>query len=243
LSSLALVIVDDDVGNLKRQDLMSAIFFGSIGTLADTSELQRQSFNEAFALHKLNWNWSREEYMNLLEKSGGRDRIEEYANSTGQSVDADAIHHSKSEIFRRSMYEHPLNPRPGVVEVIQTAKQKGVRLAFVTTTFKENVLSLLQALQSSVDVNDFDLVLDVSKVEHSKPFKDAYVFALTELSQTSDQCVAIEDNLNGLDAAKSAGLACVAFPNQNTAHHNFQAADLQTDCLEFNQLQGFLSDL
>jgi HAD superfamily hydrolase (TIGR01509 family) len=219
---------------------MSAIFFGSIGTLADTSEVQRQSFNEAFALHNLDWNWSREQYVNLLEKSGGRKRIEAYAQSVGQSVNAETVHHSKSEIFQKFLRENPLNPRLGVVEVIQKAKQEGVKLAFVTTTSKENVSSLLQALQTSIDENDFNLVLDASQVEHSKPSKDAYIFALKELNQTPNQCIAIEDNLNGLDAAKSAGLACVAFPGQNTAHHNFQSADLRTDGLEFNRLQSFL---
>jgi HAD superfamily hydrolase (TIGR01509 family) len=218
---------------------MSAIFFGSIGTLADTSEIQRQSFNEAFALHNLDWNWSREEYVNLLEKSGGRKRVEEYAQSIGQSVNAEAIHHSKSELFQNFLRENPLAPRPGVVEVIQKAKQEGVKLAFVTTTSKENVASLLQALQTGVNINDFDLVLDASQVAHSKPSNDAYIFALKELGQTPDCCIAIEDNLNGLDAAKSAGLACVAFPGQNTAHHNFQSADLRMDCLDFNRLQSF----
>ena len=38
---------------------MSAILFGSISTLADTSELQRRAFNEAFEAHGLDWNWSR----------------------------------------------------------------------------------------------------------------------------------------------------------------------------------------
>ena len=40
---------------------MSAVFFGSISTLADTSELQRRAFNEAFAAHGLDWNWSRDD--------------------------------------------------------------------------------------------------------------------------------------------------------------------------------------
>jgi hypothetical protein len=79
---------------------MSAIFFGSIGTIADTSELQRQAFNQAFALHNLDWNWSREEYRALLEQSGGAQRIEDYARSRGQLVDAKAVHRSKSEIFQ-----------------------------------------------------------------------------------------------------------------------------------------------
>ena len=34
-------------------------------------------------------------------------------------------------------------------------------------------------------------------------------------------CVAIEDNVDGVRAATAAGVVCVAFPNENTAGHDF----------------------
>lgn len=219
---------------------MSAILFGSISTVADTSELQRQAFNQAFALHQLSWQWSRAEYVNLLESSGGCQRISDYAKSVGQLVDAEAIHRSKSELFQQSLHKGSLTARPGVVEVIKQAKQQGVKLAFVTTTSAQNVASILEALRSEIGVGDFDLVVSASDVAHSKPAKDAYDFALKALDQTPDAAVAIEDNLDGLAAAKSAQLACVAFPNQNTAQHQFETADLQVSHLDFEQLQRFL---
>jgi len=219
---------------------MSAIFFGSIGTIADTSELQRQAFNQAFVLHNLDWQWSREEYASLLEKSGGKQRIEEYAKSNGQSVDAAAIHHSKSEIFQNALHQEPLIARSGVVDVIRKAKQNGLKLALVTGTSEQNVLSMLEALHNEIDVNDFDLVLNSSKIKHPKPDKDAYIIALKELNQTPNSCVAIENNVDGLESAKSAGIACIAFPDENTAHHNFKTADLQVSQLDFELLQRFL---
>ena len=219
---------------------MSAILFGSIGTVADTSELQRQAFNKAFALHNLDWHWSREEYMSLLEKSGGTHRIEEYANSIGQSVDTSAIHHSKSEIFQKALHEEPLMARLGVVDVMQKARQNGLKLALVTGTSEQNVLSMLEALRNEIDANDFDLVLNSSKVQHPKPAKDAYEYALRALNEMPHSCVAIENNVDGLTAAKAAGLACIAFPDENTADHTFDGASLLVNHLNFEQLQRFL---
>ena len=40
---------------------MPAILFGSISTVADTSELQREAFNQAFAEHGLDWRWDRDD--------------------------------------------------------------------------------------------------------------------------------------------------------------------------------------
>ncbi|MET0998576.1 MAG: HAD hydrolase-like protein, partial [Marmoricola sp.] len=107
---------------------MSAILFGSISTLADTSEIQRQAFNEAFQAHGLDWHWERAEYVSLLEKSGGKDRIAAYAESLGQEVDAEAIHQTKSEIFQNTLATTELTPRPGVVETMEAAQRDGVKL-------------------------------------------------------------------------------------------------------------------
>ena len=47
--------------------MVKAIFFGSVGTLAETSELQCQAFNKAFAEAGLDWFWRPNEYRELCE--------------------------------------------------------------------------------------------------------------------------------------------------------------------------------
>ena len=48
-----------------------SLLFGSIGTIIETSELQRESFNEAFKEAGLDWYWDQEDYRLLLKQSGG----------------------------------------------------------------------------------------------------------------------------------------------------------------------------
>lgn len=216
----------------------SALLFGSIGTLADTSELQRQAFNQAFAQHNLDWHWSREDYILLLEKSGGRQRIKDYAKEKGESVDAEAIHLAKSEIFQQLMRSSGLQLRAGVKSTIRSAKQAGLKVALVTTTSERNVETMLDALGSEISPNVFDLVVTKLNVSQPKPAKDAYTFAMQELDQTPDSCVAIEDNVEGVQAAKAADIVCIAFPGENTAHYAFDEADARTDTLAFEQISA-----
>lgn len=220
--------------------MSSALLFGSIGTLADTSEIQRQAFNQAFAQHHLDWHWSREEYIPLLEKGGGQQRIEDYAKEKGDSVDTEAIHRTKSEVFQQLVRSSGLQLRAGVKSTIQSAKQAGFKVALVTTTSEKNVETMLDALGSEISPNVFDLVVNKLNVAQPKPAKDAYRFAMQELDQTSDTCVAIEDNVEGVQAAKAADIACIAFPGENTAHHAFDDADARTDTLAFEQISALL---
>jgi HAD superfamily hydrolase (TIGR01509 family) len=219
---------------------MSAILFGSISTIADTSELQRQAFNRAFQAHGLDWHWSRDEYLTMLENSGGRQRITDYAAAMGQTVDAEAIHRSKSKIFQDSLTQAQIQPRFGVVETIQRAKSQGLKIAFVTTTSQANISQLLQALAPSIQVTDFDRILNSESVDRPKPDRAAYTFALEQLGEQPDDCIAIEDNLAGVESAISAGLNCVAFPNENTAHHDFNKANYLVERLDFDELQQFM---
>ena len=67
-----------------------------------------------------------------------------YARSTGETVDADAVHRSKSDLFQKRLATAELSPRPGVAETLREARDHGFMVAFVTTTASENVASLLR---------------------------------------------------------------------------------------------------
>ena len=211
---------------------MSAVLFGSIGTLAETSEIQREAFNQAFRANGLDWHWERDEYVALLERSGGRDRIEEYARSRGEQVDADAVHRSKSEIFQKDLASSGLSARPGVLDTIAEAKRAGTKVGLVTTTSPANVAALFEVLAPGIAPGDFDVVVDTSRVTASKPDAAAYTHALETLGEQAQDCVAIEDNGDGVSAAAAAGVPCVAFPGANTTGHGFDAARRVVDHLD-----------
>ncbi|WP_134765836.1 HAD-IA family hydrolase [Nocardioides sp. 1609] len=200
---------------------MTAILFGSISTLADTSEIQRDAFNRAFAEHGIDWQWDREEYAGLLASSGGRDRVAAYAEERGEDVDADAVHATKSRIYQETLAATEIAPREGVVETIRAAREQGFQVGLVTTTSADNLAALGTALADSVVFDDFDVVVDVSKVGARKPDAEAYTYALQQLGADAADAVAIEDNLGGVASARSAGVAVVAFPNGNTVTHDF----------------------
>ena len=217
---------------------MAAVLFGSISTLADTSELQRDAFNRAFAEHGLAWTWDRAEYIGLLRTSGGRDRIADYAAGLGQQVDADAVHATKSRIFQHSLSTTPPEPRPGVVETVQAATQQGLKVGLVTTTSPANVAVLLSALPPALQVSAFDVIIDRDDVAAPKPDPAAYLVAMERLTESVADCIAVEDNEDGVRSATDAGLVCVAFPNENTADHRFASAHAVVDRIELAELQA-----
>lgn len=217
---------------------MSTILFGSISTLADTSELQRQAFNDAFEAYGLDWNWSRDDYISMLGSNGGAQRVADFAESRGEDVDAAAVHAKKSAIFQELLGTATVSPRPGVVAVVDEAKRNGHELGFVTTTSQGNINALLSALQPHISAEMFDLIVNGDAVKNGKPHPDVYQFALDRLGVDASSAVAIEDNVGGVKAATAAGVKCIAFPNQNTAGGDFSAADETVDSLDPARILG-----
>ena len=47
---------------------MKSIFFGSIGSLVECSEIQRKAFNLAFKEYGLDWYWNIANYIKMLKE-------------------------------------------------------------------------------------------------------------------------------------------------------------------------------
>ncbi len=220
---------------------MSAILFGSISTLVDTSELQRRAFNESFEAHDLDWTWSQPDYVAMLESNGGAQRIADYAEARGDDVDAEAVHATKSQIFQELLETSGLKARPGVIATVNEAKRRDIKLGFVTTTSPENISALLDTLSPDIDADTFDVIVDRDSVDTPKPDAAAYLFALKQLGEDADTAVAIEDNVGGVSAASAAGIRCIAFPNENTVDGDFGDAEDTVESLDAEQLVGLVA--
>ncbi|MEM6463444.1 MAG: HAD-IA family hydrolase [Pseudomonadota bacterium] len=203
---------------------VNAVLFGSIGTLVETSNLQRIAFNQAFAQAGLDWEWDNATYHGLLKQSGGRQRIADYANLMNVEVDADAIHAEKSSVFQAMLSSVQLTPRPGVRALIDACGKRGISLGFVTTTSAANVEQVLNAIGETVNKNVFGFIGHGAMVERGKPAPDIYRLALERLGHAAETAVAIEDSETSMHAALEAGIRCIAFPGAEHADERFDGA-------------------
>ena len=110
---------------------MQVIFFGSIGTLVETSEIQRKAFNAAFEEFGLNWYWNTGNYINMIQKPGGIQRIKEYSELKLNDTDVKKIYNLKIKYFRKYS-DNFVKPREGVLDVINYANRNNIKLGFIT---------------------------------------------------------------------------------------------------------------
>src|SRR5579871_2602882 len=99
-----------------------ALIFDVDGTLADTEEVHRQAFNLAFGACRLDWIWDAQLYGELLQVTGGKERIASFIErlqlpGTERRALNDLIpeiHRAKTRLYKELIQIGHVRPRAGV---------------------------------------------------------------------------------------------------------------------------------
>jgi mannitol-1-/sugar-/sorbitol-6-/2-deoxyglucose-6-phosphatase len=116
----------------------------------------------------------------------------------------------------------------GAVDAIDYLRGLGLRLALASSS----PMRLIRAVLSMGGLEDrFEVVLTADEEARGKPDPAVYLTAAGRLGIPPDRCLAIEDSLAGIRAAKAAGMVCIAVPEHPPEEASEAGADLVLDSL------------
>lgn len=213
---------------------IEALIFDVDGTLADTEEAHRISFNSVFEQYRLGWTWTRAEYRQLLEVPGGKERIASYIASLPLGTAerqrllalVPQLHADKTRFYGEVVSEGGVTLRDGVERLLNEAVAQGCHLAIASTTTAANINALLNATLGPRGLDLFAVIACGDQVRAKKPAPDIYRLALDTLGLPPEQALAVEDSAHGLRAATAAGLWTLVTPTFWTQDSDFRGAGL-----------------
>ncbi|MFA5864227.1 MAG: HAD-IA family hydrolase [Phycisphaerae bacterium] len=101
-----------------------------------------------------------------------------------------------------------LKPLPGVHEFIHLCRQSGKKIALASSADRRKVHGNLTEIDLPTET--FDAIVAGEDVIHKKPNPEIFLTAAKKLNIDPHDCLIIEDAVNGVAAAKSAGAKCLA---------------------------------
>ena len=211
---------------------LHAVIFDVDGTLVDSERHgHRVAFNRAFEAFDLPYEWDEDLYGELLHTTGGQRRIDGYLAGQGVAEDqraelAPALHKRKTELLEEMVDGGLIELRPGAARLVRELAGGGVARAVGTTGSRRWVERLLRHTLGDVD---WDVIVTGDDVTNRKPDPEVFATAAKDLGVESGAIVVIEDSVEGLEAARAAGLCCVVVVNGYTADHDLAGADLVLD--------------
>jgi mannitol-1-/sugar-/sorbitol-6-/2-deoxyglucose-6-phosphatase len=100
-------------------------------------------------------------------------------------------------------------PKPGVDEVLDFARSRGLRLALASSSPYRVIHAVLDALGLH---SAFEVIHSAEEEARGKPDPAVYLTTARKLGIEPERCIAVEDSPNGLLSAKAAGMKCIVVP-------------------------------
>lgn len=225
---------------------LEALIFDCDGVILESEHLHRQAYNDAFAHFNVRCssqplNWDLEFYdqlQNLI--GGGKPKMRWYFKEHGwpsstifetppeddesRSKLIDTLQDWKTERYKEIIKSGTVQPRPGVLRLMDEAKAAGKKLAVCSAATKSSVILCLENLIGLERFQGLDCFLAGDDVKEKKPDPSIYLTALKRLGVSEKDCLVVEDSVIGLQAATRAGMSCVITYTPSTADQDFKDA-------------------
>ena len=215
--------------NTVQHNQIAAAIFDMDGLLIDSEPLWWEAEMEVFRQVSINLTQAQ-----CLETTGLRvDQIVEYwyqrypwQGMTKQQL-AEQLVQKVAELITAKG-----EPKAGIYHAFNFFQQKNVRLALASSS----PYVLIDAVLKKLGIGDVLQVVHSAQEEvYGKPHPGVYLTTAQKMDVSPWHCVALEDSLNGMLAAKSARMKCIAIPE------NFP--DYDPKLIIADAILGSLSDI
>lgn len=227
---------------------MEALIFDCDGVILESEDLHRQAYNLAFAhfnvccppfSEPLNWDT---DFYDVLQNQigGGKPKMRWYFKENGwpsstifvtppeNDIDRekliDTLQDWKTEKYKDIIKSGSVEPRPGVLRLMDEAKASGKKLAVCSAATKSSVVLCLENLIGIERFQSLDCFLAGDDVKEKKPDPCIYITASKKLGISEKACLVVEDSVIGLQAATKAGMSCVITYTSSTENQDFTDA-------------------
>ncbi|MBS6397455.1 MAG: HAD-IA family hydrolase [Clostridiales bacterium] len=214
--------------------MLKTIIMDFDGLIVDTEKVWYQIYVEWFRIQK-GYELSVQEFLTCVGSN---------AEALFQKLDEKGIHVDR-EIFVRDTQQRfieessRLPAKEGVEGFLKAARELGLSVALATSSGRKKPSMHLERLEL---MKYFDLLVTAEDVENIKPEPDLFFKAAEKMHSAPEECLVVEDSLNGLKAGINANMKVLVVPNDVTKYCTFEGQYRKADSLAQVNVAELIAD-
>ncbi len=181
--------------------------FDMDGLMFDTETLVYRAWQKVMDDHNYNYNFE------IYKQTVGRRTVDVkkmYEEMYDDNFDYALMREEANVYFRRAINDFGVPFKKGLINILEHLKHKGIKIALATSTSSQTAMWLIE----DADLKKyFDKYVCGNMVTNGKPHPEVFLTAAKELQLAPEDCIALEDSLNGIKSAYNAGMKPIMIPD------------------------------
>ncbi len=170
----------------------------------------------------------------------GPEIIKQIAQEKGKNITDEQIQELTREKDRlyKKFSEKNMKLLPGAKKLLTYLKNKNYKIGIASSSTKELIEHMMKVTKIE---NYIDATVDGFEVKFSKPDPEIFLKCAEKLEMEPENCIVIEDSIHGINAAKRAGMKCVAVATGQTTREELEKTKpdwILNTLEEFNKIEG-----
>jgi len=179
---------------------IKAIIFDMDGVLVEAKDWHYQALNRALEL--FGYQISRYDHLTTYDGLPTSKKLEMLSLESGLPKELHKFINEMKQIYTMEIVYSECKPRFVHEYALSKLKAKGFKLAVASNSIRNTVEVMME---KSKLVHYLDQIISASDVVKPKPDPEIYLTSIARLGLTPQECLIVEDNENGVRAARAAG--------------------------------------